>query len=128
MPVIAKHIAALERTYLAYLRTSLALSFIGVSIAQLIRLNNDNNTAGALSAAFISGSIVVVLAGAIRFWRQQTAMAKGRVFAGGWEMMAIYGLMIAVRRMPLCDKLMRSNSFLSSQLVIATLVVNLFQL
>src|ERR1700760_3087467 len=107
----------------------------GIVVAQLLRLNtggsggSDQTVGGVpLAAAFISGSIVVVLVGAIRFWRQQTAMAKGRIFAGGWEMMAIYGLMVAVRRVPLCDKLMRSNSFLPSQLVIATLVVNLFQL
>jgi uncharacterized membrane protein YidH (DUF202 family) len=92
---------ALERTYLAYLRTSLALSFLGVSIAQLIRLNEGNTVATALAAAFISGSIVVVLAGAFRFWKQQTAMVNGQVFAGGWEMLVIFVVTVAVRFTPI---------------------------
>jgi uncharacterized membrane protein YidH (DUF202 family) len=74
---------------LAYLRTSLALSMIGVSAAQLLRLKGGSGLGTALAAAFVSSSIVVLLCGAFRFWRQQSAMVKGKVWAGGFEMVII---------------------------------------
>jgi len=98
---------ALERTFLGYLRTSLALSMTGVMIAQLLRLDSllstpenptPNRAIGglALAAAFMAGSIVTVLAGAIRFWRQQVAMAEGKCWAGGPELLFIWGTFAAV--------------------------------
>jgi len=96
---------ALERTFLGYLRTSLALSMTGVVIAQLFRLQRSptaNPTFGfyvtgePLAACFIASSIVVVLLGAFRFWRQQGAMTRGKVWAGGWEVYATMGLSIAL--------------------------------
>jgi uncharacterized membrane protein YidH (DUF202 family) len=89
---------ALERTYLGYLRTSLALSMVGVIVAQLFRLQSSELPGGEigyfvlgvpLAACFIGGSVVVILLGAVRFWRQQTAMVKGKVWAGGWEVLGI---------------------------------------
>ena len=96
---------ALERTYLGYMRTSLALSMVGVIIAQLFRLQSSELPGGEigyfvlgvpLAACFIGGSIVVVLLGYVRFWRQQTAMARGKVWAGGWEVLGILGTGILV--------------------------------
>jgi len=96
---------ALERTYLGYLRTSLALSMVGVIIAQLFRLQSSELPGGEigyfvlgvpLAACFIVGSIVVIVLGAVRFWRQQTAMARGKVWAGGWEVLGIMGTGILV--------------------------------
>jgi len=49
-----------------------------------------------LATAFISGSLVVVIAGAIRFWRQQTAMVRGKVWAGGAELWFILGVILAL--------------------------------
>ncbi|KAF1959170.1 hypothetical protein CC80DRAFT_406882 [Byssothecium circinans] len=85
---------ALERTFLAYLRTSLALAMTGVITAQLFHLqrsSNPNPTFGffklgiPLATAFIALGLVVLLIGAYRFWRQQNAMIRGTVYAGGWE-------------------------------------------
>jgi uncharacterized membrane protein YidH (DUF202 family) len=87
---------ALERTYLAYLRTSLALAITGVTIAQLLRLTEGEAVGTWLATAFVGGSVVVVIAGAIRFWRQQMAMVKGKVLASGWEMGVIIVVAIAV--------------------------------
>ena len=42
-----------------------------------------------IAAAFNAGAIVVVLLGAIRFWRQQHALVRGFVIAGGWEIYTI---------------------------------------
>ena len=96
---------ALERTFLGYLRTSLAMSMVAVIIAQLFRLQASPLPGGGfgyfvlgvpLAACFIGGSIVVVLLGALRFWRQQTAMVKGKVWAGGFEVLWIMGIGILV--------------------------------
>jgi uncharacterized membrane protein YidH (DUF202 family) len=96
---------ALERTFLGYLRTSLALSMTGVIIAQLFRLQRARSPSPAfgffvsgepLAACFIVSSIVVVLLGAFRFWRQQGAMVRGKVWAGGWEILAVMGVGMAL--------------------------------
>ncbi|KAL1976550.1 hypothetical protein VTN31DRAFT_2832 [Thermomyces dupontii] len=94
---------ALERTFLAYIRTSVAFSMQGVLIAQLFHLYSPESdrratrftyaTVGVpLSVTFQSCAIVVAILGAARFWRQQMAIARGKVFAGGWELNAIGGL------------------------------------
>lgn len=89
---------ALERTFLAYMRTSLALSIVAVIIAQLFRLEHNvtpNKTFGfyalsiSLSCACIGAAIVILILGAYRFWRQQNAILRGKVHAGGWEINAI---------------------------------------
>jgi len=89
---------ALERTFLGYLRTSVALSMTGIVIAQLFRLQHSyspNQTFGfyvagiPLAGCFILAGMVVVVLGAIRFWRQQRAMVRGKVWAGGWEINVI---------------------------------------
>ncbi|KAK7725988.1 hypothetical protein SLS57_003577 [Botryosphaeria dothidea] len=89
---------ALERTFLGYLRTSIALSMTGVIIAQLMRFQHAPNPdprfgyyvlGKPLAVVFIVAAIIVVALGAIRFWRQQNAMVRGKVHAGGWEILAI---------------------------------------
>ncbi|KAF2186968.1 hypothetical protein K469DRAFT_629751 [Zopfia rhizophila CBS 207.26] len=96
---------ALERTYLGYLRTSLALAVAGVLTAQLFRLQhtvNPNPNFGffvlgiPLAATFIAFGLVVLLIGAWRFWRQQNAMIRGKVYAGGWEVTMIMVLSVIV--------------------------------
>lgn len=95
---------ALERTFLGYLRTSLALAMLSVIIAQLFRLEHAQRpdkvfgyfALGIPLACVCTGTaIVVLLLGAHRFWRQQNAILRGKVHAGGWEMLVI-GLMIAL--------------------------------
>ncbi|KAF7128677.1 hypothetical protein CNMCM5793_003528 [Aspergillus hiratsukae] len=86
---------ALERTFLAYIRTSVVVAMQGVFIAQLFRLQRstaDHAPLGyyrvgiplALSCHVVA--ILVALMGAHRFWRQQSAVAHGKVYAGGWEL------------------------------------------
>ncbi|WPH01701.1 Hypothetical protein R9X50_00455300 [Acrodontium crateriforme] len=89
-----------ERTFLAYLRTSAALSMIGIFIAQLYRLHHSRNPdpkfgyfviSKPLAVIFQGSALVLILLGAIRFFRQQSAMARGKVHAGGWEVFVIAG-------------------------------------
>jgi hypothetical protein len=68
----------------------------GIMIAQLFRLQTaqstrfDFYTVGIpLSVAFQSCAVLVAVMGAYRFWRQQNAIARGTVFAGGWEINCI---------------------------------------
>lgn len=89
---------ALERTFLGYLRTSAMLSMTGVIVAQLFRLQhtiNPNLNLGfyvlgvPIASSFIGLAILVLLIGAYRFWRQQRAMIRGKIYAGGWEISLI---------------------------------------
>ncbi|KAK8229474.1 hypothetical protein HDK77DRAFT_430415 [Phyllosticta capitalensis] len=91
---------ALERTFLGYLRTSIALSMTGVILAQLFRLQHSlhpDEHLGfyvlgiPLASTFIACAIAVALLGAFRFWRQQSAIVRGKVLAGGWEVLVIMG-------------------------------------
>lgn len=41
-------------------------------------------------------SILIALVGAYRFWRQQSAMTRGKVYSGGWELNSIGIIGIAV--------------------------------
>ena len=95
-------ISALERTFLGCLRTSLALAFGAVVIAQLFRLEHTENPDRILgyfvlgiplACLFLAAAIVVLLLGFYRFWRQQNAMLRGKIHAGGWEMNTI-GLVV----------------------------------
>ena len=95
---LLSYLIALERTFLGYLRTSFALSVVAVLIAQLFRLqhtDNPNKTLGyfvigiPLACVFIVAAIAVLLLGTYRFWRQQNAILRGKVHAGGWEINAI---------------------------------------
>jgi uncharacterized membrane protein YidH (DUF202 family) len=98
-------LTALERTFLGYLRTSVALAMMGVITAQLFRLQhsvNPNPSLGffvlgiPLAVIFIGTAIVVLLLGAFRFWKQQNALARGKIHVGGWEINTIMGLTIVV--------------------------------
>lgn len=96
---------ALERTFLAYLRTSVVLSMQGVFIAQLFRLQRFTSqerygltyfdVAVPLSVTCHGMALVIVVVGAFRFWRQQSSITDGKVLAGGWELNSI-GMMISL--------------------------------
>ncbi|KAI8939860.1 hypothetical protein NX059_003594 [Plenodomus lindquistii] len=94
---------ALERTFLGYLRTSLILVMTGVLIAQLFHLQHSPTPNGnygfhvigrPLSAVFIGMAIVVLLIGAVRFWRIQRLLLGGKTLTGGWEVLAVMGLSV----------------------------------
>ncbi|KXT07606.1 hypothetical protein AC578_10152 [Pseudocercospora eumusae] len=91
-----------ERTFLGYLRTSVALSMLGTITAQLYRLQHSPTPdpvfgyfvlSKPLSGIFHCLALAMVLLGAIRYFRQQAAMARGMVHAGGWEIFLIVASM-----------------------------------
>ncbi|KAJ5675449.1 hypothetical protein N7462_008346 [Penicillium macrosclerotiorum] len=96
---------ALERTFLAYIRTSVVVAMQGVLIAQLFRLQRSNAAEDRLrfyevgiplAVACYSVAIAVALIGAYRFWRQQSAISVGKVHAGGWELNSVGILLFLV--------------------------------
>ncbi|KAI7256904.1 hypothetical protein KC343_g4846 [Hortaea werneckii] len=89
-----------ERTYLGYLRTSLALSLVGVIISQLYRLQHSPSPdlvygyyvlGKPIASIFHASALGVILVGAVRFFRQQSAMSIGKVHTGGWEVLIVCG-------------------------------------
>ncbi|KAL4864873.1 hypothetical protein BDV12DRAFT_158516 [Aspergillus spectabilis] len=95
---------ALERTFLAYIRTSVILAMQGVLIAQLFRLQSASSNNGLgyhevgvpLSVTCHAAAILTAVLGAHRFWKQQSAIALGTVYAGGWELNCIGFLTTAI--------------------------------
>ena len=91
-------LSALERTFLAYFRTSLAFSFLGVLVTQLFRIQSPldpNPNLGfrkigiPLACVCHVFAILTQVVGARRWWRQQCAMARGKVYCGGWELNSV---------------------------------------
>ena len=96
---------ALERTFLAYIRTSNAFVSLGVVIAQLFLLANVNRTTGIVFAALVLAiAILMTVLACGRFFYQQKLMMHGRIRAGGWDVTLIWvstvglclGLLVAV--------------------------------
>ncbi|KAI8632547.1 hypothetical protein F5Y19DRAFT_367657 [Xylariaceae sp. FL1651] len=87
---VARDHLALERTFLAWLRTSLAFASIGIGITQLFRLNTSISGQGdlhfvavrhlgrPLGATFIGISILVLFLGYHRYYQSQQWVLKGK--------------------------------------------------
>lgn len=78
-----------ERTFLAWLRTSLAFASIGIAVTQLFRLNssisNPNSSSHTLrqlgkplGATFLGISILILFLGYQRYFRAQQWVMKGK--------------------------------------------------
>ncbi|KAH7417319.1 hypothetical protein BKA64DRAFT_657619 [Cadophora sp. MPI-SDFR-AT-0126] len=88
---VARDHLALERTFLAWLRTSLAFASIGIAITQLFRLNTTS-AAGSnadpyqhlrqmgkpLGATFLAISIVMLFVGFHRYFESQHWIIRGK--------------------------------------------------
>nr|XP_036580550.1 PF02656 domain-containing protein [Colletotrichum truncatum]KAF6788545.1 PF02656 domain-containing protein [Colletotrichum truncatum] len=86
---VARDHLALERTFLAWLRTSLAFASIGIAVTQLFRLNssisNPDSTSHTmrqlgkpLGATFLGISILILFLGYQRYFRAQQWVMKGK--------------------------------------------------
>ncbi|OTA94412.1 hypothetical protein M434DRAFT_264387 [Hypoxylon sp. CO27-5] len=86
---VARDHLALERTFLAWLRTSLSFASIGIAVTQLFRLNTsiDENDPSfitlrrigkPLGATFIGISIIILLLGYRRYYQGQQWIIKGK--------------------------------------------------
>ncbi|KAH0545150.1 hypothetical protein FGG08_000762 [Glutinoglossum americanum] len=108
---VARDHLALERTFLAWLRTSLAFASIGIAITQLFRLNTaigNSPSSGAqhlkqagkpLGATFLAIAIVVLFIGFHRFFESQHWIMRGKFPASRWGVATVAllaGLLIVV--------------------------------
>ncbi|TVY59531.1 hypothetical protein LCER1_G000114 [Lachnellula cervina] len=89
---------ALERTFLGYLRTSLALSMMGITVAQLFRLQHNPIPdvhfgffvlGKPLSCICQGAAIYTLIIGCFRTWRSQNAIVRGKAISGGFEIVAL---------------------------------------
>lgn len=77
---------ALERTYLGWFRTSVAVGSFGVVVAQLFILKTLDPGKGKILGGLLScGAIVTSLLGCIRYFRQQRLLTQHKILAGGWH-------------------------------------------
>ncbi|KAF8473483.1 hypothetical protein BDZ91DRAFT_714694 [Kalaharituber pfeilii] len=99
---VARDHLALERTFLAWLRTSLAFASIGIAVTQLFRLSavmepsstssGDNILAHmgkSLGATFLGISIIVLAFGAQRYYESQGWLLKGKFPASRGSIFAV---------------------------------------
>jgi putative membrane protein len=96
-----------ERTFLAWLRTSLSLLAAAVAVVQLLPEFAVPGARGAVGA-FLSALAVVTAAGGVLRWRGvETAIRRGRalprqrmpwVLAAGLVVLALFGLVLVVLR------------------------------
>ncbi|KAH8682349.1 hypothetical protein BX600DRAFT_505953 [Xylariales sp. PMI_506] len=93
---------ALERTFLAYLRTSSQLALLGVSVAQLFTLQSfDAGTdfpliGKCLATACYASAIWTLLAGAYHAWRFQKALMHNRAVSGGLGLNSIAAVVLVL--------------------------------
>lgn len=98
---------ALERTFLAYVRTASAYAQFGVTIAQLFRLNTTSAASDvvtptslrigkALGAATECIAIGVMLLGAAYFVKQQSGLLQGTSMSRGYEVVTMFVLSFVV--------------------------------
>lgn len=88
---------ALERTFLSWFRTSVALISFGVLITQLFVLRDIDPKRGKILGAVIAcAGIVVVSLGCARYFRQQNLLMQGRALSGGWHHWGLIGVVSGV--------------------------------
>ncbi|KAM0280752.1 hypothetical protein ACHAQH_003922 [Verticillium albo-atrum] len=110
---VARDHLALERTFLAWLRTSLAFASIGIAVTQLFRLNtslpngssSDKEDAAAvtlrrlgkpLGATFLGISIVMLFLGYRRYFHAQRWIIEGKFPASRGTIIAVAFVAFAV--------------------------------
>ncbi|TFK44020.1 hypothetical protein BDQ12DRAFT_662 [Crucibulum laeve] len=109
---VARDHLALERTFLAYVRTSLALAGSGVAMMQFLKVGDNTKTyAAPMGASAISAGILVLLIGSARFFQVQTSLPRGYIpvtrlavafiaFVVGSLMAAAFAIVLLPRVLP----------------------------
>ncbi|KAF8469716.1 hypothetical protein BDZ91DRAFT_720757 [Kalaharituber pfeilii] len=95
---------ALERTFLAWHRTSLVFALSSTVVTQLYVLNHKPNPdpvfgfyvlGKPLAASMVCLAIGFSIVGFLRWWKWQHALVRGKGITGGWEIEGV-GLMVIV--------------------------------
>lgn len=104
---VARDHLALERTFLAWLRTSLAFASIGIAVTQLFRLNTTiskdgklahspglklRNVGKPLGATFIGISVLILFIGFHRYFEAQHYVIRGKFPASRGSILLVTGV------------------------------------
>ncbi|QDS76124.1 hypothetical protein FKW77_006848 [Venturia effusa] len=98
---VARDHLALERTFLAWLRTSLSFASIGIAITQLFRLNTSiiggkeprlHHVGKPLGSTFIAISIVILFIGFHRYFESQHYVIRGKFPASRGSIILVAGI------------------------------------
>lgn len=96
-----------ERTFLAWMRTSLSLLAAGVAVAELVPAFSIPAARGIIGGLLAALAVVVAGSGVVRWRRVQDAIGQGRplpaqripwVLAAGLVVLALFGLVLIVLR------------------------------
>lgn len=88
---------ALERTFLSWIRTAVALISFGVVITQLFVFKKVDVRKGSVLGIITSaGGILVVLIGCVRYFKQQKQLTHGNATSAGWEIIALLVILAAI--------------------------------
>lgn len=81
---VARDHLANERTFLAWLRTSLTFASVGVALTQLFRVQNfkagsfTRAASTVIGSLFIAGGLLVLSMGLVRFFNVQSVLQRGQ--------------------------------------------------
>lgn len=90
-----RFLLANERTFLAWMRTSLALVAGGVALDQFVRVEEAEATVVAVAIAAIIAGAVVAVVGTIRWARTDAAMRSGRPLPRS-SLLMVVGMLFAL--------------------------------
>lgn len=102
---VARDHLASERTFLAYVRTSLAIASSGVGLVQLFSLSGDTSgrvlgivqrSAPELGATLVGFGIAVLFVGITRYFTVQSALTQGNFPVARLVVLAISSVLIVL--------------------------------
>ncbi|MDP1878312.1 MAG: DUF202 domain-containing protein [Actinomycetota bacterium] len=73
-----RFLLANERTFLAWIRTSLGIIAGGVALDQFVQVGQDDPVIGPLAIVTVLLGVVVAITGTVRWSRADTVMREGR--------------------------------------------------
>lgn len=91
-----RFLLANERTFLAWIRTSLGLIAGGVALDQFVRFEQDSAVIPLLAILVIASGAVVALTGTVRWMRMDTAMRAGTPVSRSRFIVAVGGIVAAL--------------------------------
>ena len=84
----------------------------GITVAQFLTLQHSPDASPTfgfhvigkpIACACQVAAILVSLQGAVRFWFQQQAVLRGRIWSGGWDLLIVGAAFLLVRISLLCS-------------------------
>ncbi|HEY4439554.1 MAG TPA: DUF202 domain-containing protein [Candidatus Elarobacter sp.] len=84
-----------ERTFLAYVRTALALDGAGLAVVQFLTKLGSERQRDAVAVGLVLCGLVTVVAGFVRWRSVQTAMRRAAPLPATWIPLALTAIIVA---------------------------------